>query len=179
MGQFQQQVIEQFDRGGAELHADGQRIHRGGEAIELRHEQADCLGPRHQVQQHALVRLELVDVDADGNVALRQRPFLARASFGDRLVPLAENLEDHAEAAVSNVLGHEPPFLERSVFSDELSEESAARLHELVKQRWKEIHDELVAQAIALEQQDKEAGKATASRIRMGMYFYSQTKDPE
>jgi len=124
-----------------------------------------------------LVRLELVDVDPDGNVALRQRPFLARASFGDRLVPLAENLEDHAEAAVSNVLGHEPPFLERSVFSDELSEQSAARLHELVRQRWKEIHDELVAQAIALEKQDKEGGKKTASRIRMGMYFYSQTKD--
>jgi hypothetical protein len=124
-----------------------------------------------------LVRLELVDVDAEGNVALRQQPFLSRASFGDRLLPLAENLEDHAEAAVSNVLGQKPPFLERSVFSDELSEESAAKLHELVRKRWGEIHDELVAQAIALEKQDKEDGKVTASRIRMGMYFYSQTKD--
>lgn len=126
-----------------------------------------------------LVRLELVDVDADGNVSLRQQPFLSKANFGDRLVPLAENLEDHAEAAVSNVLGQQPPFLERSVFSDELSEESAAKLHELVRERWKQVHDELIAQAIALEKQDKEAGKATASRIRMGMYFYSQTKDRE
>ena len=124
-----------------------------------------------------LVRLELVDVDAEGNVALRPQPFLSRATFGDRLRPLAANLEDHAEAAVSNVLGQEPPFLERSVFSDELSEESAAKLHELVKRRWREIHDELVAQAIAQEKQDKESGKATHSRIRMGMYFYSQTKD--
>ncbi len=124
-----------------------------------------------------LVRLELVDVDGEGRVALRAQPFLSRGSGGDRLLPMTESLEDHAAAAVSNVLGQEPPFLERSVFSDELSEESAAKLHELVRQRWKEIHDELVAQAIALEKQDKEEGKVTESRIRMGMFFYSQTKD--
>ncbi len=126
-----------------------------------------------------LVRLELVDVDGDGNVALRQQPFLSRASFDDRLRPLAANLEDHAAAAVENVLGREPPFLERSVFSDELSEDSVARLHELVRQRWREIHDEVIAEAIEQEKQDKKAGKATDSRIRMGMYFYSQTKDRE
>ena len=124
-----------------------------------------------------LLRLELVDVDDEGNVALRAQPFLSRASFGDRLRPLAANLEDHAAAAVENVLGQEPPFLERSVFSDELSEESAAALHELVRTRWREVHDEVIAQAIALEKKDKEGGKVTASRIRMGMYFYSQTKD--
>lgn len=126
-----------------------------------------------------LVRLELVDVDAEGNVSLRQRPFLSRASFDDRLRPLAANLEDHAAAAVGNVLGRDPPFLERSVFSDELSEESAARLHALVQQRWREIHDEVIAAAIAQEKRDKEGGKATNSRIRMGMYFYSQTKDEQ
>ena len=85
----------------------------------------------------------------------------------------------HVEAVRQDVLGRQPPFLERSVFSDELSEESAAKLHELVQERWREIHDELVAQAIAREKQDKESGKATNSRIRMGMYFYSQTKDEE
>jgi hypothetical protein len=124
-----------------------------------------------------LVRLELVDVDGEGNVALRAQPFLSRGSRGDRLLPMTESLEDHAAAAVSNVLGQQPPFLERSVYSDELSEGSAAKLHELVRERWKEIHDELVAQAIALEKQDKEEGKVTESRIRMGMFFYSQTKD--
>jgi hypothetical protein len=124
-----------------------------------------------------LVRLELVDIDAEGNVTLRTHPFLSRTSFKDRLLPLAENLEDHAEAAVTNVLAQEPPFLERSVFSDELTEESAARLHEFARQGWRQVHDELIAQAIACEKQDKEGGKTGKSRIRMGMYFYSQTKD--
>jgi hypothetical protein len=124
-----------------------------------------------------LVRLQLVDVDPEGNVSLRANPFLSRASLKDRLVPFAENLEDHAEAAVANVLAQEPPFLERSVFSDELSPESAAQLHELVRKRWREIHDEVIAEAIACEKQDREDGKPGNSRIRMGMYFYSQTKD--
>lgn len=124
-----------------------------------------------------LIRLELVDVDADGNVSLRAQPFLSRKSFEDRLVPLAKNLGDHAQAAVTNVLSDEPPFLERSVFSDELSEESAAHLHELVRKRWREIHDEVIKEAIARESLDREEGRPGNSRIRLGMYFYSQTKE--
>jgi len=124
-----------------------------------------------------LTRLELVDVDADGNVALREQPFLSRSSLEDRLLPLAENLEDHAAAAVGNVLAQEPPYLERSVFSDELSEESAAYLHELTRRRWREVHDEVVAAAIACEEDDLKSGKTMKSRIRVGMYFYSDTQD--
>jgi hypothetical protein len=123
-----------------------------------------------------LVRLGHVRVDEEQNVTLCARAFISRTNFGDRLIPFTENLEDHAAAAVSNVLGG-VPFLERSVYSDELSEDSVAKIHELVRARWKEIHDEVVAQAIAQEKQDKKDGKATDSRIRMGMYFYSQTKD--
>jgi hypothetical protein len=126
-----------------------------------------------------LVRLGLVDIDEEGNnVALRvQQPFLSKSSFADRLLPLAENLEDHAAASVSNALAEQAPFLERSVFSDELSEESAAALHELVRKRWKDVHDEVIAAAIACEKQDKEEGKPGNNRIRVGMYFYSQRKD--
>lgn len=125
-----------------------------------------------------LTRLGFADVDEAGNVTLRDQPFLSRENLEDRLVPLAENLEDHAGAAVRNVLEQAPPFLERSVFSDELSEESAARIHELVRERWREIHDEVVAEAIAREAADRESGKTMTSRIRIGMYFYSDKQDP-
>ncbi len=121
-----------------------------------------------------LRRLELADVDAQGNVTLRAQPFLSRRSAEDRLLPLADNLGDHASAAVSNVLADEPPFLERSVFSSELSEISAARLHELVRTQWKQIHDELIKEAIKHESEDSKAGRTTDTRIRMGMYFYSE-----
>ncbi len=126
-----------------------------------------------------LLRLELVDVDEEGDVTLRPRPFLSRRSLADRLLPLAENLGDHASAAVSNVLADEPPFLERSVFSDELSEESAAHLHELTKTRWKQIHDELIEKASKHEAGDSKAGRSANNRIRVGMYFYSEHQEPK
>lgn len=124
-----------------------------------------------------LTRLELADLDEEGNVTLRSQPFLSRRSLEDRLLPLAENLEDHAGAAVSNVLAQVPPYLERSVFSDELSEESAAYLQEVIRKRWREVHDEVVAEAIAREEEDRKNGKVMKSRIRVGMYFYSETQD--
>jgi hypothetical protein len=123
-----------------------------------------------------LMRLELADLDKDGNVSLRAAPFVPRKSMEDRLEPLALNLEDHAAAAVQNVLAKEPPFLERSVFSDELSEESVAHLHELVRERWLALHDEVVAAAIAREELDTKGGKETGSRLRVGMYFYSESQ---
>jgi Family of unknown function (DUF6502) len=124
-----------------------------------------------------LLRLQLVDVDEEGNVALRPRPFLSRRSLEDRLLPLAENLGDHASAAVGNVLADKPPYLERSVFSDELSEVSAARLHELTKNRWAQIHDELIEKATRYEAGDSKAGHTANSRIRIGMYFYSEQQE--
>jgi hypothetical protein len=110
-----------------------------------------------------LRRLELVDLDDEGNASLRAQPFLSRRSPEDRLLPLAENLGDHAAAAVSNVLAETPPFLERSVFSDELSSLSVAHLQELVGMKWKRFHDELVGEAVKRENDDARAGRRQAS----------------
>jgi hypothetical protein len=118
-------------------------------------------------------------VGDEGNVTLRQRPFLSRRSLADRLLPLAENLGDHGSAAVANVLADEPRFLERAVFSDELSEVSAAQLQELSKTRWKQIHDELIEKATRHEAADSKAGRSANHRIRVGMYFYSEPKETE
>ncbi|MBL8516748.1 MAG: hypothetical protein JNM76_07235 [Betaproteobacteria bacterium] len=127
-----------------------------------------------------LQRLGLVAVNADDHVVLSKQPFLTRASFTDRLVPFAENLGDHASAATTNVLSDTPPFLERSVFSDELSETSVAALQKLVSAEWRRLHDELIAAAIASEAEDARGNAKTDRRVRVGLYFYSEStnKDP-
>lgn len=121
-----------------------------------------------------LRRLELADVNEQGDVVLRVQPFLPRRSAQDRLSPLTENLADHASAGVSNVLASEPPFLDRFLFSDELSEESAARLQLLARDKWAQIHDVLIKEAMRREAADGAAGRITDYRIRVGMYFYSE-----
>lgn len=126
-----------------------------------------------------LERLGLVEIDEADKVVLKEQPFLSRTSFTDRLVPFAENLGDHAAAATTNVLSDVPPFLERSVFSDELSEASVAALQKLVGEEWRRLHDELIAAAIAREAEDARTSAKTNQRLRVGLYFYSEPTDKD
>jgi hypothetical protein len=132
-----------------------------------------------ELQRLGLVVVEEVG-DAGARVVLSDQPFLSRASFTDRLIPFAENLGDHAAAAVTNVLAEQPPFLERSVFSDELSQASVAKLQELVGEEWRRLHDELISAAMTREEADAKSGATADKRLRVGLYFYSEStkKDP-
>ncbi|MEQ1515534.1 MAG: DUF6502 family protein [Usitatibacteraceae bacterium] len=124
-----------------------------------------------------LVRLGHVTEDEDGNVRLTDPEFMSLRNFSDRLVLLGDNLEDHANAAVLNVLEPEPRFLERSVFSDEMSRESAEALALVAREHWKRVHDEVFERSVRAEKEDVAAERTTDTRIRVGMYFYSESKD--
>jgi hypothetical protein len=125
-----------------------------------------------------LVRLGYAEPGPADTVMLVGDAFLSQREFADRLGPLAENLEDHAHAAVANVLGQTPPFLERSLFADEISEQSARILHEEARAHWKRMHDELIARADKLEADDRAQGRAPVMRIRIGVYVYSEGTAP-
>lgn len=124
-----------------------------------------------------LVRLGHVIEDKAGNVQLANPEFLSLRDFSDRLVLLGDNLQDHANAAVLNVLDPEPRFLERSVFSDEMSRESAEALSQVAREQWKRVHDEVFNRSVRAEKDDVAEARATDTRIRVGMYFYSESKD--
>jgi hypothetical protein len=124
-----------------------------------------------------LVRLGHVVEDDAGRVLLTNPEFLSLREFSDRLVLLGDNLEDHANAAVINVLETEPRFLERSVFSDEMSRESAEALALVAREQWKRVHDEVFDRAVRAEKEDVVEARTTDTRIRVGMYFYSESKD--
>ena len=115
-----------------------------------------------------LLRLGYATEDGDGFVHVNPQAFLPQRGLEDRLQALGENLEDHARAATVNVLSKQPPFLERSVFSDELSQG-----------QWQQVHDETIRQAIAAEADDARAGRPGNMRMRVGMYFYAEEKKDE
>lgn len=121
-----------------------------------------------------LERLGYAKAGEDDTVRLVGDAFLSQREFADRLGPLAENLQDHADAAVANVLSDSPPFLERTLFADELSEESARQLQEEARAQWKRVHDELIVRADALEAEDRARGRAAVTRIRVGVYVYAE-----
>ncbi|MBK8322538.1 MAG: hypothetical protein IPL06_07280 [Betaproteobacteria bacterium] len=127
-----------------------------------------------------LVRLGYARIGEDDFVHAMGDEFTSRREFADRLGPLAENLQDHADAAVANVLADSTPspHLERSLFADELSPESAAKLEAFSREKWKSLHDAFIARADELEAEDRAHGRPATMRVRVGLYGYAEPSDP-
>jgi len=123
-----------------------------------------------------LTRLGYARVEND-TVYVNPEAFLPQQNLADKLRGLADNLEDHANAAVTNVLEPKPRFLERFVFSDELSAESVEKLQSQARKHWKAVHDEMVSAGIEAETEDQQKARTTDMRMRVGMYFYAERKD--
>lgn len=77
----------------------------------------------------------LVKVDDADRVVLTEAAFVPSGGSDQQLYYFGRNLHDHVAAAVANVLGEDPRFMERAVHYDGLSGELAASLearsHEL------------------------------------------------
>jgi len=71
---------------------------------------------------------KLVEIDENDRIVLMESAMVPRGDGEVRLYYFARNLVDHAAAAVENVLADDPPFLERAVHYDGLSEELARSL---------------------------------------------------
>jgi hypothetical protein len=91
---------------------------------------------------------------------------------------LADNLGDHAAAAVANLQG-ERNFLEQSVFVDEITGDSAARLQKVSVQAWKQAFRTVMDEAQARFDDDAVSADAgqRRHRARFGVYFYTDGED--
>lgn len=120
-----------------------------------------------------LQRLGVADADAD-TVTLASAGFAPRQGQAEMAHLLAENLHDHAAAAVANLQGGRN-FLEQALYVDALSAESAERLHQASTRAWRQAARGVLAQA----QQHFDADAALPAgtprhRVRFGVYFYSE-----
>jgi hypothetical protein len=127
-----------------------------------------------------LTRLGFVKNSTEGHLMLEPKPYIYTGDFDDRLYAASESTSDHLQAAFANVTMEKPNlFLDRFIYSDELSVESADVLHQRAREHWQRVRDDTMEQAIEAEARDVEHGNARKTRIRVGMYFYSETQDNE
>jgi hypothetical protein len=125
-----------------------------------------------------LLRLGMVTLDARDRVVLNQRAFVPPPGSQERLYFFSRNAHDHLAAAVANLLGREPTFLEQAIFADDLSEASVAEIESAVKTEWQALVRSVVPKASRLDQRDA-ARRDTSHRMRFGIYFYSEKKSVE
>ena len=91
---------------------------------------------------------------------------------------MQDNLHDHLAAASLNLEG-EHNYLEQAVFVDQLSEESAHRLHVVAAKAWRQAFKTVMTEAQARydhDQQNTPPGERNR-RARFGSYFYAADQD--
>lgn len=124
-----------------------------------------------------LLRLGVVQ-ETPAGVVLEGSGFAPRQGFEEMSWLMAQNLQDHAAAAVANLHG-EGNFLEQAVFVDELTAESAARLQQVSVLAWKAAFKTVMQQAQQSFDGDAAAAppEARQHRARFGVYFYSEREN--
>lgn len=130
--------------------------------------------PRSMLEE--LIRLGLASHDeANDCVILTRTEFVPDADSRQMLDFLGDNVGDHLDAAVANVLEDGCQHFEQAVFADELSAESIETLRPLVATQWQALRDALVPTLTELIEADNLAGRPQNQRVRIGLYSFSET----
>ncbi|MBT2325143.1 hypothetical protein J7E62_22690 [Variovorax paradoxus] len=127
----------------------------------------------HRAILDELLRLHMATEQA-GSVELNAAAFVPAKDLKSMLAFLGDNARDHLLASVANTLGAEPPLLERSVFAAGIPLEDCERIHQLVRERWSALHNELTHE---MTRAFEEADKNSKGRIRVGIYTYYEDRE--
>lgn len=130
----------------------------------------------HRSMLDELIRLGLVSYDEGLDlVSLTRKDYVPGMDSRQMLDFLGNNVGDHLNAAVANVLHDGNSHLEQAVFADELSAESLEALRPLVMAHWNRLHEEMVPVITTLIEDDKIAGRTQDQRVRIGLYTFADS----
>jgi hypothetical protein len=118
---------------------------------------------------------KLVMIDAEDRVVLTEAAFVPGGGSDQQLYYFGRNLHDHVAAAVANVLGEQPRYMERAVHYDGLSESLAKTL----EARSRDLAMEALIAANKDANQACQADAGGAWRWNFGVYVYREETVPE
>jgi hypothetical protein len=122
-------------------------------------------------------RLGIVHVDKADRVCLNVEGFVPEKGFDEKAYYVGHNVHDHLAAGAHNLLGGTPPFLERSVYCNQVSDASARELADLSRELGMQMLKTIFRRAQELEKRDVRSNTAS-TRMNFGIYFYSE-RNPE
>jgi Family of unknown function (DUF6502) len=128
----------------------------------------------------SMIRLDLVKINAADKLELVNHELIPSRAVGKMLDLLRDNTRDHLNAAVSNTLGGQPAFLEQSIYANGLTEQSSEKIHQIIRKRWLTLTQGVVPtiqRAIDEDAKVIDSAEQESTRMRVGLYFYSE-KEP-
>jgi hypothetical protein len=118
------------------------------------------------------LRLGVVELDEQGRVRLVEESFVPEQGYEEKLHFFGRNLREHVATGARNLLGAEPPYLDRSVYYDGLSKESIEDLAAFTREEGADLLRRVNQRALELQRADADRGHAT-QRMTFGSYFYA------
>ena len=132
---------------------------------------------RPRVVLDELMRLDMVELDPDHRVILKTSAFTPDKGQEEKLYFFGKNIQDHLNAGVHNLAGEKPPFFDRSVYYDELSQASINELTEMANKLGMEALMKINERALALQNADRK-GPDNHYRMNFGIFNFNQQYDP-
>lgn len=123
------------------------------------------------------LRQGIVRVDEEDYVYLSPEAFAHPQDMEEKVFYFGQNIHDHLAATAHNLAGATPPFLERCVFYDKLSAESANELAAYSRTVGMRALHAVNRRAAELQKRDHAAANAVY-RTNFGIYQYSATEAP-
>lgn len=117
------------------------------------------------------LRLGVAELDNQDRVVLRTESFVPAHGVEEKLFYFGKVIHDHLAASEHNLTSGQPPLLDRCVYFDQLTEQSAEQLANYARSLASEAMQALNRQALELQQADAAKLEAT-HRINFGLYFY-------
>lgn len=118
------------------------------------------------------LRLGVVAMDGEDEIRLVEESFVPEAGHEDKLHFFGRNLRDHIATGARNLLGGDPPYLDRSVYYDGLTKESADELARFAREQGADLLRRVNQRSLELQRADT-AREGASYRMTFGAYFYA------
>lgn len=116
------------------------------------------------------LRLGVAHMDEE-RLVLNTGAFTPEKGFDEKAFFFGKNLHDHASASASNLMGLKPSYFDRSVYYDQLSEESVHELSQLAQQLGMEALTTM--NRAALEKQNRDSKNPRKDfRMNFGIFHF-------
>jgi hypothetical protein len=122
------------------------------------------------------LRQGIATVDGEDRVHLTADAFSSPQGIEEKSFYFGQNIHDHLAATVHNLAGGDPPFLERCVYYDKLTPESAAEFARFAKTAGMRALHSVNRHAAELQKRDRGNPDATC-RANFGIYNFSEAED--
>lgn len=148
---------------------------QGGEASFERLVQSVNKDIRPRVVLDEWLRLGVAEIDKQDHVVLRTDAFVPAHGVEEKLFYFGKVIHDHLATSEHNLTSGQPPLLDRCVYFDQLTQQSAEQLADYARSLAGEAMQALNRRALELQQADA-ANPNASYRVNFGLYFYRENE---